>query len=83
MGSDGFQTQKKKSWVSGQVRAERVLAEAITTDGRMEWTCKFCSAVWEEKAGGRSRGRVVYRLVGLEWRGREKSTKSGSREERA
>ena len=29
MGSDGFQTQKKKSWVSGQVRAERV----ITIDG--------------------------------------------------
>ena len=41
MGSDGFQTQKKKSWVSGQVRAERILAEAITIDGRKEWTCKF------------------------------------------
>ena len=48
MGSDGFQTQKNKSWVSGQVRAERVLAEAITIDGRKEWTCKFCSEsnVW-------------------------------------
>ena len=48
MGSDGFQTQEKKSWVSGQVRAERVLAEAITIDGRKEWTCKFCSEsnVW-------------------------------------
>ena len=43
MGSDGFQTQKKKSWVSGQVRAERILADAITIDGRTEWTCKFCS----------------------------------------
>ena len=41
IGSDGFQTQKNKSWVSGQVRAERVLAEAITIDGRKEWTCKF------------------------------------------
>ena len=48
MGSDGFQTQKNKSWVSGQVRAERVLAEAITIDGRKEWTCKFSleSNVW-------------------------------------
>ena len=48
MGSDGFQTQKKKSWVSGQVMAERVLAEGITIDGRKEWTCKFCpeSNVW-------------------------------------
>ena len=44
MGSDHFQTQKKKC----QVRAERVLADAITTDGRREWTCKFCSEtnVW-------------------------------------
>ena len=39
VGSDGFQTQKNKSWVSGQVRAERVLAEAITIDVRKEWTC--------------------------------------------
>ena len=39
MGGDGFQTQKKKSWVSGQVMAERVLADAITIDGRKEWTC--------------------------------------------
>ena len=47
MGSDGFQTQRNKSWVSGQVRAERVLAE-VTTDGRKEWACKFCSEsnVW-------------------------------------
>ena len=43
MGSDGFQTQKKKSWVSGQVRAERIRAEAITIDGRKEWMCTFCS----------------------------------------
>ena len=33
MGGDGFQTQTK-SWVPGQVRAERVLADAFTTDGR-------------------------------------------------
>ena len=48
MGGDGFQTQKKKSWVSGQVRAARVLADAIIIDGKKEWTCKFCSEtnVW-------------------------------------
>ena len=48
MRGDGFQTQKQKSWVSGQVRAERVLADAITIDGRKERICKFCSEtnVW-------------------------------------
>ena len=40
--ADDFQTHKKKSWVSGQVRAERILADAVTIDGRKEWTCKFC-----------------------------------------
>ena len=47
IGSGGFQTQKK-SWVSGQVRAERILAEATTIDGRKEWTYMFCSEthVW-------------------------------------
>ena len=48
MGGDGFQTQRKKSWIPGQVRAEKVLADAITIDGRKEWICKFCSEtnVW-------------------------------------
>ena len=48
MGSDGFQTQKKKSWLSGKVRAEWVLEEVITIDGRKGWTCKFSSEsnVW-------------------------------------
>ena len=27
----------------GKERAEEVLADAITTDGRKEWICKFCS----------------------------------------
>ena len=47
-GRIGFQTQKQKSWVSFQVRADRVLAEAITIGGRKEWTCKFSSEsnVW-------------------------------------
>ena len=48
MGGDGFQTQKKKSWIPGHVRAEKLLADAITIDGRKEWRCKFCSetSVW-------------------------------------
>ena len=31
-----------KSWVPGQIRAERVLADAIAIDGRWELLCKFC-----------------------------------------
>ena len=48
MGGDGIQTQKRKSWIPGQHRAEKVLADAITIDGRKEWICKFCSGtnVW-------------------------------------
>ena len=48
MVSDGFRTQKKVSWIPGKERAERVLASAISIDGRKEWTCKFCSEsdVW-------------------------------------
>ena len=35
-------------WIPGQARAEKVLADAITIDGRKEWICKFCSEtnVW-------------------------------------
>ena len=48
MGSDCFETQKKKSWVWDQVRTRRILADAITIDGGKEWTNKFCSEtnVW-------------------------------------
>ena len=44
----GFQAQKRGSWITGKERAERVLAHAISIDGRKEWTCKFCSEsnVW-------------------------------------
>ena len=41
VGGDGFETQKRKSWIPGQVRAEKVLADAIRIDGRKEWICKF------------------------------------------
>ena len=41
MVSDGFQTQKRGSWIPGKERAERVLGSEISIDGRKE--CKFCS----------------------------------------
>ena len=41
--SDGFQTQKRGSWIPGKEREEGVLASAISTDGRKDGTCKFCS----------------------------------------
>ena len=34
---------QRGSWIRGKERAERVLASAISIDGRKEWTCKFCS----------------------------------------
>ena len=43
MVSDGFQAQKRCSWIPGKERAERVLASAISIDVRKEWVCKFCS----------------------------------------
>ena len=45
---DGFQAQKRGMWILGKERAESVLANAISIDGRKEWTCKFCSEsnVW-------------------------------------
>ena len=48
MVSDGFQTQRRGSWIPGKERAEKVLAGAIAIDGRKEWICKFCSEsnVW-------------------------------------
>ena len=33
---------ERKSWIPGHVRAEKVLTDAITIDGRKEWICKFC-----------------------------------------
>ena len=43
MVSDGFQTQKRGSWISEKEREERVLASAISIDWRKERMCKFCS----------------------------------------
>ena len=44
MGGDGFQTQKRKSWLPEKQRGKK-LADAITIDGRKEWICKFCSEI--------------------------------------
>ena len=78
MGGDGFQTQKKRSWVSGQVRAERVLADAITIDGRKERTCKFfgdecveavaLQALWQQHPFGSARqGEQAMYAKSREW----------------
>ena len=57
MGGDSFQTQKRKSWIPGQIRAEKVLADATANDGRKEWFCKFCC---ETKFSTRWRCRRCY-----------------------
>ena len=46
--SDSFQTQRRGSWIPGKERAEKVLADAISIDGRKKWICKCCSEsnVW-------------------------------------
>ena len=36
MGSAGYQTQRRVSWIPGKEGAEKVLAGAITIDGRKE-----------------------------------------------
>ena len=36
MVSDGFQAQKRGSWIPGKERAERVLANAISIDERKD-----------------------------------------------
>ena len=85
MVSDGLQAQKRGSWIPGKERAERVLANAISIDGRKEWTCKFCaeSNVWKRLRCRRCYSnipaelqrevqRVVYRLFDVEWGGRQK-----------
>ena len=56
MDTDGFSKLRRKrgSWIPGKERAERVLASAISIDGRKEWTSKFCS---ESNVGTRWRCR--------------------------
>ena len=46
MGSECFQTEEEVLGV--QVKAESVVTDAVTNDGRKEWLCKFCSEtnVW-------------------------------------
>ena len=40
---EGWQTQKKRRFVAGQVRMEELLAKAVTIDARKEWYCRVCS----------------------------------------
>ena len=65
-GGDGWQTKKSKTWISGKVRAEKVLAEAVTIDGRKVWICKFCSKshVWTRWTCRRYRTNIPSGLQG-------------------
>ena len=67
MVSDGFQAQKRGSWIPGKERAERVMANAILIDGRKEWTCKFCS---ESNVWTRWRCRRRYSNIPAELQGK-------------
>ena len=76
MVSDGFQAQTRGSWISGKERAERLLANAISIDGRKEWTCKFCS---ESNVWTRWRCRRCYSNIpaGLQGKRQAVTAKSG------
>ena len=55
--------------MSGQVRTERVLADAITTDGRKDWIWKFCS---ETNVWTRGRCRRCGNIVSTGLQGKHK-----------
>ena len=40
--------KNREEWLSGQVRADEILAEAVIINGRKAWYCRFCSEtnVW-------------------------------------
>ena len=84
MGGDGFQTQKRTSWIPGQVRAERVLADAITIDGRKEWICKFCSetGVWTWRRCRRCYPNILAGLQGKYRQAVSAKTRSGHQDRR-
>ena len=65
-----------KGWLSGQVRADRILAEAVTIDGRKEWCCRFCSG--NERVDEMERPQLVSAKVGVYSSG--SSSSSGGRE---
>ena len=37
----GIRRKKRKGLMSGQVRQEELLAEAVVIEGRKEWHCRF------------------------------------------
>ena len=75
-----FQTQKKrKSWTPGQVRVEKVLADAITIDGRKEWICRVLFQCLDAVAMQTMLLQVV-RIVILEWCKRKEAPRPESGE---
>ena len=79
MGSDGFQTQRRGSWILGKERAEKVLADAVLIYGREQWICKFCSECRRcytnkpSRVGGVSNGRQGGQGLPPEWTLRTRS----------
>ena len=69
MVSDVSQTQRRGSWIPGKERAEKVLATAVSIDGRKEWSCKFCS---ESNVWTRWRCRRCYHVIPAVLRGKKR-----------
>ena len=63
---DGWQTQKKRGWMAGQVRMKDPRARAVSTDGRKEWCCRSCSEtnVWPRSKGRRCQTNIPFVLKG-------------------
>ena len=59
--------QRRGTWIPGKERAEKVLAGAITIDGRKKWICKSCS---ESNVWTRWRCRRCYNNIPAGLRGK-------------
>ena len=74
----GFK-HRRGSWIPGKERAEKVLASAVSIDGRKEWTCRRC---YRDIPAG-LRGEYMQAIVARngEW-STGSSTSSGEEERR-
>ena len=62
--------RKRKGFTAGQVRKDELLAKAITTDGRKEWCCRYCSETNVANTGKRCQQRTRVVEAGLSRRPR-------------
>ena len=63
-------SKRRGSWIPRKERAERVLAKAVSIDGRKEWTCNFCS---ESSVWTRWRCRRCYHDIPASLRGKHRN----------